>query len=185
MRIIGGTARGAALFAPKGLDTRPTRDQVKESLFNILQGCVPEATVLDLFAGSGALGLESVSRGAARAGLVDRDREAGQCIRRNIEKLRFQDRVALLQCDWTQAVQRLRAEGPRFDLVFLDPPYRMEALQALCDTLAAEGLLAPEAVVVWEHRADVAPRLSAAFVPVKERSFGDTAFHLYRWTGEA
>ena len=182
MRIIAGTARGTALFAPKGLDTRPTRDQVKESLFNMLQGYLPEATVLDLFAGSGALGLESLSRGAAYAVLVDRDREAAACIQRNVEKLRFEGRARLLRCEWTQALPRLRAEGDRFDLVFLDPPYRMEELQELCDLLAAEGLLAPGAVGVWEHRAGAVPRLSDAFAPMKGRAFGDTELHLFRWT---
>lgn len=185
MRIIAGTARGTSLFAPKGLDTRPTRDQVKESLFNMLQGSVPDATVLDLFAGSGALALESLSRGAARAALVDRDREAVQCIRRNVEKLRFEDRARLYPCDWAQAVPRMQTDGYRFDLVFLDPPYKMTELKALCDALAAAGLLAPGALVVWEHRADAVPALSAAFAPLKGRAFGDTEFHLFQWTGEA
>ena len=107
MRIISGTARGAQLFAPKGMDTRPTTDKVKESLFNMLQGEVPGATVLDLFAGSGGLSLEALSRGADRAVLVDQSREAIGCIRRNVEKLRFGDRVQLLNCDWQQAVHRL------------------------------------------------------------------------------
>ena len=89
------------------MDTRPTQDKVKESLFNMLQGQLEDGAALDLFAGSGALGLEAVSRGASRAVLVDQSREAAQCIRRNIEKLRFQDRAELLTCDWKQAVSKL------------------------------------------------------------------------------
>lgn len=184
MRIISGTARGTALFAPKGLDTRPTRDQVKESLFNMLQGDVPEAVVLDLFAGSGALGLESLSRGAAFAVLVDRDREAAQCIQRNVEKLRFGAKAHLLKCEWEQAIQRLKADQRKFDLVFLDPPYRMGDLSDLCGLLAAEGLLDTGAVIVWEHRADVKALLPIAFAPMKARAFGDTEVHLFRWMGE-
>ena len=111
MRIIAGSARGTPLLAPKGMDTRPTQDKVKESLFNMLQGQLEDGAALDLFAGSGALGLEAVSRGASRAVLVDQSREAAQCIRRNIEKLRFQDRAELLTCDWKQAVSKLAREG--------------------------------------------------------------------------
>ena len=111
MRIIAGSARGTPLLAPKGMDTRPTQDKVKESLFNMLQGQLEDGAALDLFAGSGALGLEAVSRGASRAVLVDQSREASQCIRRNIEKLRFQDRAELLTCDWKQAVSKLARES--------------------------------------------------------------------------
>lgn len=184
MRIIAGSAKGTQLFAPKGTDTRPTQDRVKESLFNILQAELPEAAVLDLFAGSGALGLESVSRGAARAVLVDQDREAVQCIRRNVEKLRFEPRTQVLHCDWQQAVAKISGEGAAFDLVFLDPPYRMTALLSLCDTLADKGLLNREAMIVWEHRLGVTATLSSRFEPVKDRVFGDTHFHLFRYQGE-
>ena len=128
MRIIAGSARGTPLLAPRGMDTRPTQDKVKESLFNMLQGAWEGGAALDLFAGSGALGLEAVSRGAELAVLVDQSKEAAQCIRRNIEKLRFQDRAELLNCDWKQAVSKLAREGRRFELVFLDPPYRMDDL---------------------------------------------------------
>ena len=142
MRIIAGSARGTPLLAPRGMDTRPTQDQVKESLFNMLQGAWEGGAALDLFAGSGALGLEAVSRGAELAVLVDQSKEAAQCIRRNIEKLRFQDRAELLNCDWKQAVSKLARESLRFEMVILDPPYRMDDLGPLCGELAAAGLLA-------------------------------------------
>ena len=97
MRIIAGQCGGAQLYAPRGMDTRPTQDKVKESLFSIIQAYVPGARVLDLFAGSGALALEALSRGADFAALADRDREAVSCIRRNGEKLRFMERGAALR----------------------------------------------------------------------------------------
>ena len=185
MRIIAGSARGTPLLAPKGMDTRPTQDKVKESLFNMLQGQLEDGAALDLFAGSGALGLEAVSRGASRAVLVDQSREASQCIRRNIEKLRFQDRAELLTCDWKQAVSKLARESRKFDLVFLDPPYRMDDLGSLCDELDGAGLLNPEAVVVWERRAGTKNELPPAFALMKQRAYGDTEMLLYRYEGRA
>lgn len=185
MRIIAGSARGTPLLAPRGMDTRPTQDKVKESLFNMLQGAWEGGTALDLFAGSGALGLEAVSRGAELAVLVDQSKEAAQCIRRNIEKLRFQDRAELLNCDWKQAVSKLAREGRRFELVFLDPPYRMDDLGPLCGELAAAGLLAPEAIIVWERRTGTEKTLPSAFALFKQRAYGDTEMLLYRYEGHA
>jgi len=184
MRIISGTARGAQLFAPKGMDTRPTTDKVKESLFNMLQGEVPGATVLDLFAGSGGLSLEALSRGADRAVLVDQSREAIGCIRRNVEKLRFGDRVQLLNCDWQQAVHRLSQEGTAFDLVFLDPPYRMNDLSPMCDTLLEKGLLMEDALIVWERKSGSDKVLSPAFSLLKQRSYGEIEICFYRYAKE-
>ena len=119
MRIIAGQCGGAQLYAPRGMDTRPTQDKVKESLFSIIQAYVPGAQVLDLFAGSGALALEALSRGADFAALADRDREAVSCIRRNGEKLRFMDAMRIYAGDWRQALSQMKGEERRFDLVFL------------------------------------------------------------------
>ena len=116
---------------------------------------------------------------------MDQSKEAAQCIRRNIEKLRFQDRAELLGCDWKQAVSKLARESRRFELVFLDPPYRMDDLGPLCDELAAAGLLAPEAVVVWERRTGTENVLSPAFSLFKQRAYGDTEMLLYRYEGHA
>lgn len=178
MHIIAGERRGAQLFAPRGMDTRPTQAKVKESLFNIIQVYVPQARVLDLFAGSGSLSLEAISRGAASAVLVDMDREANACIRRNVEKLRYQDCTTILRCDWKQAVVQLRGTEP-FDLVFLDPPYRMTELCEFCAALETDGLLAPGAMLVLEHRTGVKPELTGRFELYKERAYGDTEIHFY------
>lgn len=182
MRIIAGERRGAQLFAPKGMDTRPTQAKVKESLFNMLQADVPGSRVLDLFAGSGNLALEALSRGAESAVLVDADREAAACIRRNVEKLRFADRSALYRCDWRQAVAQMKAAGILpFDLVFLDPPYRMTELWDICDALAEAGLLAPHAVLALEHRTGALPEPEPRFALYKQRAYADTEIHVYRF----
>lgn len=185
MRIIAGEARGVPLMAPKGMDTRPTTDKIKESLFNILQGEVEGSSVLDLFAGSGGLGLECLSRGAAGAVLVDQSREAASCIRRNVEKLRFGDRAVLLNVDWQKALIQLSMQEKHFDLVFLDPPYRMDDLRELCDLLAVKGLLEPQALIVWERKNGSDKTLSARFEQVKQREYGETEIVFYRYTGEA
>lgn len=177
MRIIAGERRGAQLFAPRGMDTRPTQAKVKESLFSIIQAYVPEASVLDLFAGSGSLALEALSRGADTAVLVDMDREALECIKRNIAKLRFEARAAAYRCDWRQAVAKLC--GKTFDLVFLDPPYRLMELEACCHALADGGLLSRDAMMVLEHKTGVVPVLDERFELLKQRRYGDTEIHFY------
>lgn len=182
MRIIGGRAKGSQIYAPKGQDTRPTQDRVRESLFNILQRDVQDATVLDLFAGSGALALEAVSRGASRAVVVDHAREAVQCIRRNVEKLGFAEDVRILPREYHAAIQLLAREGLRFDLVFLDPPYRMDTLGEITGEIKEAGLLQEGALVVVEHRRDGAPAMNEGFVLQSKRSYGDTEISIFQYT---
>ena len=127
MRIIAGSRKGARIFAPKGRDTRPTADRVREAAFNLLgPGAAEDATVLDLFAGSGAMGLEALSRGAARATFVESDREACRAINGNLDKLGLEGATVLCQ----DALAALRADArgaTRYDLVLIDPPYAMLA----------------------------------------------------------
>lgn len=180
MHIIAGERRGTQLFAPKGMDTRPTQAKVKESLFNIIQAYVPEARVLDLFAGSGNLALEALSRGAAAAVMVDMDREATACIRRNVEKLRYDDCTKLYKCDWRQAITQMKAAGEKtFDLVFLDPPYRMLELGDMCAALADAGLLAQDCMLALEHRTGDFVRPDERFEEWKDRTYADTQIHFY------
>lgn len=183
MRIIAGETRGRAIIAPKGQDTRPTQDHVRESLFNILMRDIDHARVLDLFAGSGALALEALSRGAESAVLVDNAAEAIQCIRRNIETVHAAERAAVFKCGWEDALRRLAAEGRTFTLVFLDPPYRMTDTGIQCAQLADLGLLSAGALVVVEHRKEHIPMLDARFAQRDERRYGDTAIHFYVYTG--
>ncbi len=157
---------------------------MKESLFSIIQAYVPDAAVLDLFAGSGALALEALSRGAGSAALVDMDREAAGCIRRNIEKLGFRECARLYQCEWRQALGRIKRDGLRFDLVFLDPPYRMTQLNEFCAALAKDGLLSDGAMLALEHRGGITPALGSGFTPYGERKYGDTEIHFFLYHEE-
>lgn len=180
MRIIAGSARGRSICAPKGHDTRPTQDYVRESLFNILQQAVPDAIVLDLFAGSGALALEAISRGAEHAVLVDSATDAMRCIEQNVTALRFSEQITLQKCDWQLALKRLRGDR-QFTLVFIDPPYKMTDTAAQCNLLMQYGLLKPNATLVIEHRKGVEPTLSECFSLRSIRSYGDTVIHIYTY----
>ena len=148
MRIIAGSRKGHTIYAPRGVDTRPTGDRVREAAFNLI-GPVDGATVLDLFAGSGGMGLEALSRGAARAVFVESDREAVRAIERNLDKLRLTGATVLAR----DAIQALAAEasaGRTYDLVLVDPPYAMFAdlqpqlARHLPSVLAGDGLLVVE-----------------------------------------
>src|SRR5919198_2777357 len=147
MRIIAGSRKGARIFAPKGLDTRPTSDRVREAAFTLIPpGYVNGAGVLDLFAGSGAMGLEALSRGAAQATFVENDRDACRTINRNLDKLGLEKATVLCQ-DALSALRTDARTGPRYDLVLVDPPYRRFSslqnalIQHLPETLAPDGLL--------------------------------------------
>lgn len=121
MRIISGIARGTKLETLDGVDTRPTLDRVKEPLFSIIQGYIYDAEVLDLFSGSGALALESLSRGAKSAIACDKSRKAAEVIKRNIQKTHFDTSAELLVKDYKKALDELK--NKKFDIIFLDPPY--------------------------------------------------------------
>ena len=155
MRIIAGSARGSVFDAPKGMDTRPTLDRVRENAFNILQMKVRGARVLDLFSGSGAMAFEAVSRGAEHAVLVDHDRQAHTVQKRNAEKLRMADKCTILHCDWQQAIRQLVSKKFAFDLIILDPPYAMHDMTPVLTAL--HPLMAQDAVILLEHEAKVFP----------------------------
>ena len=126
MRVIAGTARRMNLKTPEGLDTRPTQDRIKETLFNIIQFDLMNKDVLDLFAGSGALGIEALSRGAARAVFCDSAREAILCIEENLQKTHFKEQSLVLSGDYNGAINSLMRKDYHFGLVFMDPPYGRE-----------------------------------------------------------
>lgn len=180
MRIIGGEARGRTLVAPAGKNTRPTQDYVRESLFNILQGRIEDVRVLDLFAGTGALALESLSRGAASAVLVDMDRAALSCIRRNIESVGVSERCRVLARDCRSALSQLQMDGEVFDLVFLDPPYKMTQTGELTGEMERLGLLAQEVLLVIEHRKGQDPHLPDGFEAYRKKQYGDTEITFVR-----
>ena len=178
MRIIAGTARGRKIEAPEGKNTRPTLDRVRENLFNILQMNIRDSRVLDLFAGSGALSIEALSRGAESATLVDSDRNASRIQKKNLEALGFANRAEVLLRDWKQAAAELAREGRRYDLVFLDPPYRMTDLH---EVFTAVGqLLAEDGLVILEHEAKAAVTAGEGYEETDRRQWGYCGVTFYR-----
>lgn len=151
MRIIAGERRGATLATREGLDTRPLRGRVRESLFSILQFQLADSVVLDAFAGSGAVGLEALSRGARHATLVDDAPASVDVLRRNVAKLRYEARTAVVCGRHPEIAPRLRATAPApFDLVFLMPPYNSGLGQSALTAIDATGALAPAPLVILE-----------------------------------
>lgn len=181
MRIIAGVNRGRRLFAPSGRDTRPTADRVKEAIFSVLAAYLPDARVLDVFAGSGALSLEALSRGAQTAVLIDKDRKASAAIARNIALCNAQEQTHLLVGEATRLLTSLSGF---FDLVFLDPPYQKGHIAQIEPYIMP--LLAPGAVVVLETAASKPERLVFPCWQLwKESKYGDTAVFYYRYQKEA
>lgn len=181
MRIIGGEARSRMIDAPRGMDTRPTQDKVRESLFNILQGQIEGRSVLDLFAGSGALGLEALSRGAADAVFVDKSRQAAKVIRENIERLGYGSKTQVVCSDWSLAMgTQSYYERNVFDLVFMDPPYRMTNTGEMCGRMLERGILAGDALIVIEHALATPPMPGGRFRITDTRRYGDTGITFLR-----
>lgn len=153
MRIIAGTARSLPLKSLEGRETRPTTDRIKETLFNVIQTDIRGSRFLDLFAGSGQIGLEALSRGAEQAVFVDNSKKACACIEDNIRFTRFGDRSKLLSMDVMHALRVLEGEGA-FDLIFMDPPYRCLMEQDVLAYLASSCLVAEGTQVIAEASKD-------------------------------
>lgn len=138
MRVIAGKARHIQLNTIEGMDTRPTTDRIKETLFNMINNDVIDCAFLDLFSGSGAIGIEAISRGAKKAVLVENNREAVGCIKDNLSKTKLTEQAIVYQCDVFEAIRRLDEIGEPFDIIFLDPPYNKlyekNVLEALRET---------------------------------------------------
>jgi len=170
VRIIAGTRRGHTIHAPKGRDQRPTSDRVRESIFNIVAPWVEGARVLDLYAGSGAMGLEALSRGAERAVFVESDPEAARAIERNLDKLRLIGARVVRHDAVTGLVQEANA-GRKYDLVLADPPYAMTNYDSLSRYLP--GVLAEDGLLVFESAAKTEPELPGLAVRTS-RKYGST-----------
>lgn len=175
MRVISGTLRGRRLIAPPGMATRPTTDRIRESLFNILAGSIQDRRVLDLFAGTGALGIEAISRGAASAVFVDQARAALAAIRRNIRDLGLDTRTRIIHWDVRKNLNCLASDPQAFDLVFMDPPYETHAVAPALRALISSGAMAPDSRVIIEHSArEPVHHPMGTLALVDQRRFGKT-----------
>jgi 16S rRNA (guanine966-N2)-methyltransferase len=184
LRVLGGELKGRTLFGGRGRAVRPTLGQVREALFSILGERVRGVAVLDVFAGSGALAIEALSRGARRAVLLERDAQALRVIRRNLEALSLTTRAEALHADARQWV--LKHPVREFEILFLDPPYAGPEGPAVLAALGADVELHPDALVTWEYAArggaPAAPEVGRLKLAV-DRRYGETGLAVYRNPG--
>jgi len=177
MRITGGSGRGTKLRVPAGDRVRPTSDKVKQALFNILGEQVSGAVFLDLYAGTGGIGIEALSRGASRAVLVDDSRKSLHVIRKNVEQTGFSHAAQIIA---SKAESYVRKAAERFNIVFVDPPYTQE-LKPLLELIAGSELLEPDAVVVAEHfKKQPSPETAGRLSLYREAPYGDTVLAFYK-----
>ena len=148
MRIISRKARGTKLYTLDGTATRPTLDRVKESLFNIIQNDIEDSTVLDLFSGSGAIGLEFLSRGAKRAVLCDSSKDAIKIIKQNVQKTHFEEKVEVYNMEFTKLVERL--QNQKFDIIYIDPPYATDFIKISLEKIIEYELVNENTKIIVE-----------------------------------
>lgn len=177
LRLTGGTLRNRSVRTPSGRAVRPTPARVKEALFSILGPRIEDARVLDLFAGTGALGLEALSRGAAHATFVEAHRPTADALRRTVAELALADRATVLAFPAERAVRSL--EG-RYDIVFADPPYAQPYPHAAFAALRERGAIDPDSVIVYEHSSQDAPPVDPAFRCERTARYGAVALTFMR-----
>ena len=178
MRIITGTARGRKLGQLQGMDTRPTTDQVKESIFNIIQFDIEGRRVLDLFAGTGQLGIEALSRGAASCTFVDQRKEAVALVRSNLKLCQLSEKARVVQGEGLSFLYTVREP---FHLIFLDPPYKAELLENALKKIAEIDMLTENGIIICESPADkVLPELPQPYQKGREYRYGKIKITVYR-----
>jgi 16S rRNA (guanine966-N2)-methyltransferase len=178
MRVIAGAFRGRRLHSPKGDKIRPTIDKVREAIFNIIASEIPGAKVLDLFAGTGAMGLEALSRGAAGCVFVDQSEDAIRLVRENVALCGVQEKSLIIRETMPSAIRRLASRGELFDLIFLDPPYGhgyLEKALEILETVAKEDAM----IVAESHVKDEPPSHLKVWSKERERRYGDTLISIY------
>ena len=181
MRIISGSARGTKLYTLEGMDTRPTLDRVKESLFNIINPYVMDNNVLDLFAGTGSLGIECLSRGANKCVFVDKSKESMAIVKSNIKKARVENESTTLNIDFKSAVTSLGRQGEKFTIIFMDPPYYKNMFIDALSSVDENNLLEEDGIIVVEHDTkDSFPENVGRLYKSREKKYGNTTLTFYK-----
>jgi len=182
MRIIAGKARGHRIECLKGRDIRPTQDKIREAIFSTLMLRIPAARVLDLFAGTGALGLEALSRGAAEAVLVERSPAACALIADNCKRCRLEENIRILRQDALDYIRSYPEKQPPFDIIFADPPYHEGYYQLILTAIADSRLLQPDGILVVEAPRELdLPDTAGLLTCRKRRIYGDTVIGYYQY----
>ena len=177
MRIISGSRRGHKLLEFSGQDVRPTTDRVKESVFNIIQGFIPEAKVLDMFSGSGALSFEALSRGALSAVCIDIDKRSVEIIKKNALSLKFEDRCEILNMSCMDYVKRAK---DRFDVIFLDPPYNKGFILPALEEIVKNDLLSDDGIIMLESDSTDFHGDVDGLMVYRQKKYGRTFITVYK-----
>ncbi len=181
LRVISGVCKGRKLKSVRGIKTRPTADRVKESLFNIIALKIPDAMVLDLFAGTGALGIEALSRGAKYAVFIESNKKALSVINENILLCQMSGKAKTIQWDIAKNLNCIDSTNPPFDIVFMDPPYKENVITKTIDNLRKTGALKKETDIIFEHSAEeILQEEVTRYRILDQRQYGKTAFSFLR-----
>jgi len=182
MRIIAGKARGKKLLSPESLETRPTLDRVKEAMFSMIQGYILDAIIVDVFAGTGSLGLEAASRGAKEVYLVDKSNVTFPILKKNIENLRFEEFCTPLNMDAYDALRKLHKLGKVFDIIFIDPPYCKDMIPNAIKIIEENNMLDKDGIIVT--KIDSIEEIYEGYNKIrllKSRKYGNTTVCLYKY----
>ena len=181
-RIIAGTAGGIRIQTLEGRNTRPTADRAKEALFSMLGDLLTDQAILDLFAGSGSLGLEAVSRGAASVVFVDQNSRCTEIIKKNAIMCRFQEKARIIRADSAKAVKVLSEEGRKFGGIFLDPPYDRKLVSSSIENIVTGDIIENEGILIVEHSSTELPEAEdSGFELLKTRNYGAVNFSIFRF----
>jgi len=180
VRIISGSARGIRIKTPGTEKTRPTLDMIKESVFNILMPYIDNTCVLDLFSGSGNLGIEALSRGAQKAVFVDNSRLCKKIILENLKKTKFENRSEVFCMDVFKALSLLKDKGRKFNLIFMDPPYNMNFIVKTLQMINDFDIISENGIIACEHPAgEIAPETMGKLLKTRQKIYGDTVYSFY------
>ena len=182
MRIIAGKARGRKLIPPATMETRPTLDRVKEAMFSMIQGYIPEAIVVDVFAGTGSLGLEAASRGAKEVYLVDKSPVTFPLLKENVDNLKFNDFCTPLNMDSYDALRKLASMQKKFDIIFIDPPYCKEMIPEAIKLVKENDMLKQDGIIVT--KIDTVEEIYQGFDEIKltrSKKYGNTTVCFYQY----
>lgn len=180
MRVIAGLAKGRRLKSPVGLATRPTTDRIKEAIFSILHPYLPKSHVLDLFSGTGNLGIEALSRGAEKAFFVDNNKNSIRIIYENIEITGFKEKSKIFHQEALKTIRELAQLGQKYDIIFMDPPYLKGLIVPCVQAIEEDRLLSDTGVIVIEHDSkDVLPEKFTRLIRIKNRKYGNTTISIY------
>lgn len=181
LRVISGKVRGLKLNAPKNEDVRPTTDRVKESLFNIINSYIMDSKVLDLFAGTGSLGIECLSRGAKECVFVDISKESISIVKSNIKKARVENESSIINSDFNDAIKKLQVQNKKFDVIFMDPPYYKDMFVKALESIDNAKLLEYEGIIIIEHDTkDTFPERIGSLEKNRSKKYGNTTLTFYK-----